>query len=97
MDKRIFKAQEVDASKSGWIADLSPADVVNPDCYWNFSTQTQAENFLNLVDNGMYVAEAAYIVTERGKAAAALGSAKTERKASASRENGKKGGRPRKE
>lgn len=36
-------------------------------------------------------------IEERSKAAAALGSIKTEKKAAASRENGKKGGRPKKE
>jgi hypothetical protein len=54
MDKRVFKATEVDVNrKSGWIADLSPTDVVNPDCYWYFDTRKQAARFLELVDNGM--------------------------------------------
>jgi hypothetical protein len=64
-DKRVFRAREVDASKTGWIADLSPADVVNPDFYWFFNTRNQAKGFLELVDGGMSADEASYIVTEQ--------------------------------
>ena len=54
MEKRVFKATEVDVNrKTGWVADLSPANVVNPDCYWYFNTRKQATKFLKLVDSGM--------------------------------------------
>ena len=101
MDKRICKRSEVDVNRgTGWVADLSPADVVNPDCYWHFKTQRQAERFLALVDGGMRPEEASYTVIEMGNAAAALGSiggsATSPIKSAASRENGKRGGRPRK-
>jgi len=96
-DKRVFKAAEVDASKSGWIADLSPVDVVNPDCYWSFNSQRQATKFVELVDGGMRPEEASHIVVDQAQAAAALGSIRSTRKAAASRTNGKKGGRPRKQ
>ena len=96
MDKRVFKATDIDSSKTGWIADLSPANVVNPDCYWTFKTCSQAAHFMYLVDNGMRPDKAAYIVTETSAAGAALGSIKTPKKAASSAANGKKGGRPRK-
>lgn len=57
-DNRIFKASEIDGSRKGWVADLSPADVVNPDCYWFFNTRKQAKQFLGLVDGGMETRDA---------------------------------------
>lgn len=95
MDKRIYKACELDAYKSGWIADLSTGDAVNPDCHWRFETRRQAEYFVTLVDGGTRVDEARYMATERYNAAAALGSIRTAKKAASSATNGKLGGRPR--
>lgn len=59
-DKRIFKALEVDSTRTGWIVDLSPTDVVNPDCYWAFPTRKAARRFVNLFDSGMPSYEAAH-------------------------------------
>jgi len=67
-DKRIFKASEVDSSKSGWICDLSGPDAVNPDPYWysrwHFRTRQQAVDFARLVDNGTDPGYARNLVTE---------------------------------
>ena len=59
MDKRIFKAKEIDSNRKGWIVDLSPSDCVNPDCYFSFAKLGRAKLFLRLIDNGMdsYVAK----------------------------------------
>jgi hypothetical protein len=51
-DKRIFKACEIDCNKDGWVVDLSPENIVNPDCYWYFKTKKQCEKFLTLIGNG---------------------------------------------
>ena len=51
-DNRIFKACEVDCNKTGWVVDLSPENIVNPDCYWYFKTNKQCKEFLILIDNG---------------------------------------------
>jgi hypothetical protein len=96
MDKRIFKASEIDNNKTGWVADLSPENIVNPDCYWFFETRKQAETFIGMVNSGMEAREALYIVEANSEAAAILGRSRSPRKAAAVRENGKKGGRPRK-
>jgi hypothetical protein len=97
-DRRIFKASEIDVYAKGWIADLSPASVVNPDYYWPWRTKRQAERFIALVDSGIDADIAAYQVNEVTATAAALGTlggqASTDAKAAAARENGKRGGRP---
>jgi hypothetical protein len=51
-DKRIFKACEIDCNKKGWIVDLSPENIVNPDCYYYFETKKQCKGFLMLVNGG---------------------------------------------
>ena len=56
--RNVFKAQEIDSSKTGWIADLSETDAVNPDSYFPFQTKRDAEQFVNLVDGGMRPDEA---------------------------------------
>jgi hypothetical protein len=66
MDKRIFKAKEIDSNKKGWVVDLSGPDAVNPDCYWYFSSQRKAAAFLEMVDNGTPANDASYIVTKPG-------------------------------
>ncbi len=62
MDKRIFKATQIDSYRKGWIADLSGPNVVNPDCYFGFSTKRKATEFIRLVDGGMTTDEAVYKV-----------------------------------
>lgn len=66
MDKRIFKAKEIDGNKTGWVVDLSGPDAVNPDCYWYFSNQRKAANFLAMVDSGTPANDASYIVSKPG-------------------------------
>lgn len=63
-DKRIFKRTEVDPNRRpGWVVDLSPDNVVNPDCYWYFGTRKDAEKFLSLRETGMDAERASYEVT----------------------------------
>ena len=97
-DNRIFKASEIDSNKTGWIADLSPENIVNPDFYYFFRTQRQAKKFIDMVDGGMNAQEARYNVEAASEAAAALGRIgglkKSPIKTLNCRENGKKGGRP---
>ena len=62
-DKRVFKASQIDSSRTGWVADLSGQNEVNPDCYWFWSTKKQATGFVALVDSGMRAAEAAHKIS----------------------------------
>mgnify|MGYP001584268383 CR=1 FL=1 len=66
-DKRIFKAWEIESNGTGWIADLSPENVVNPDCYWHFEKRREAEQFLRLVDAGMRPDEATFQISSPGR------------------------------
>ncbi len=59
-DSRIFKASEIDVYKTGWVADLSGENIVNPDCYWYFDTKKAATEFIKLVDGGMDAKYAAH-------------------------------------
>ena len=56
----IFKATEIDSSKKGWVVDLSPADCVNPDCYWFFSSKQKAERFQGFINDGLDASFAAF-------------------------------------
>jgi len=98
-DKRIFRASQVDSSRSGWVADMSGPDAVNPDAYFFWDSQAQATQFVALVDDGMQVGEAVYTVHSES-AAAQLGrkggKSTSPAKSAAAQANGKRGGRPRK-
>jgi hypothetical protein len=100
MDQRVFPAWKIDSSKTGWIADMSSGDAVNPDCYFSFSTRAQANLFVRLVDSGKRADEAVHIVETTSSAAAVIASlggkvnSQAQNKARAA--NGKLGGRPRK-
>jgi len=59
-DSRIFKSSELDASATGWIANLSAGTVNNPDCYFHFTLKREATDFLRMVDEGMSTDEASY-------------------------------------
>lgn len=106
-DTRIFKASEIESGRKGWIVDLSPEGTVIPDCYWRFPTRAQARVFAALHDAGIDNREAEHLAGElsASSAAAALGSARSERKTAANRAKanlpprpGKRGrGRPRKD
>lgn len=64
-DRRIFKRTEVDTERRpGWVVDLSPDGIVNPDCYWYFKTRKAAEIFLSKVEMGIGAEQAAYEATE---------------------------------
>lgn len=93
MQYKPFRQSEVEQG-DGWIVDLSPANIVNPDCYWRFATKRAAESFAGLIDSGMDAQEAAHIVEQRSSAAASLGKSTSDAKAAAARANGKRGGRP---
>ena len=63
----IFKATEIDSNMSGWIVDLSPKGIINPDCYWKFKTKAQAQQFANLINDGVSVTIALRQITlDRG-------------------------------
>ena len=49
----IFKRNEIDSNKKGWVVDLSPDDIVNPDCYWYFLVKSDAIEFNQLVESGI--------------------------------------------
>lgn len=59
-NRNIFKANEIDSNKKGWIVDLSPANVVDPDFFWRFATRKEAELFNKMIKDGVDAREAAY-------------------------------------
>jgi hypothetical protein len=67
MDNRIFKASEIDSTKTGWIADMSTGDTVNPDCYFHFVKKSTAREFVTRVDNGENSSQVYAEMCERGK------------------------------
>lgn len=88
MDKRIYRASELDTNRTGWIADLSSGDVVNYRSHWAFATKAEAKLFLELVDAGTAKDEAVELVTNSPQALAArLGSIRSAKKAASSRAN----------
>ena len=62
MDKRIFKRSQIDSNKSGWVADISTGDVVNPDFYYFFELKKHAQRFINLVDSGETARTALFMI-----------------------------------
>ena len=63
-DTRIVRANEIDPKRpGGWIADMSPAGSVNPDCWFRFNTKARAERFVFLVDSGTSTRKALHILT----------------------------------
>lgn len=69
-DTRIFKASEIEYGRQGWIVDLSPAHIVNPDCYWRWPTRAQARLFAALRDAGIDPREAEHRVARLSATAA---------------------------
>lgn len=57
--KNVFPVNDVDPNRlGGWIVDLSPAGIVNPDCYHRFKSRKTAERFAKLVADGLTPAQA---------------------------------------
>jgi len=94
--KNVYPAKEQDSKADGWIADMSGPSAVNPDCFFHFRTRQMAVKFVALVADGMSTDEAVHRINQSSSAAKTLGSIKSDRKAKSSAENGKLGGRPRK-
>jgi len=72
MDKRIFRAREVEPNGTGWVADLNDPEskTINPDFYWHFKTRKTAERFLALVDGGLDAHQAIYELERRASGTA---------------------------
>ncbi len=61
--KNVFPANDVDPSRpGGWICDLSPDGVVNPDFYYRFRSLRAARRFARLVADGMPTEQALNLV-----------------------------------
>jgi hypothetical protein len=61
--QKPFRRSEVDPNNhDGWVVDLSSGRAVNPDAYWYFNTRKQAQEFLDLLNDGKDVREAQHIV-----------------------------------
>ena len=61
--QKPFRRSEVDPNNhNGWVVDLSSGSTVNPDAYWYFNTRKQAQEFLDLLNDGKDVHEAQHIV-----------------------------------
>jgi len=56
--QNIFRATEVDANRTGWVVDLSPLNVVDPDCRFFFGSKAQAVRFHQLVKSGVAIRDA---------------------------------------
>ena len=66
-DKRIFKAAELDIYRSGYIVDLSPDGMQDPNCYFVFGRLHTAKEFLAEVDRGKQAHRVYLDMTEREK------------------------------